>query len=505
MHPSFPPRSDRPAPRPATPVVLGLVVLLAAALALAVACGPREAASPWPERPNILLVTIDTLRADHLSAYGYERETSPNLDRLASEGVRFERTTVQWPKTGPSFASMFTATYPKDNRIVRQVGIPLPYEFRMLAEEVRARGYQTLAVVANGAVASDFHFDQGFDTYLESWKLVPKGRGVDPAGAQAINDLAMAAFDTVDPGKPWFAWIHYLDPHAPYTPPEGFRDRFVGDEHFDPSVTIDVSKESGRRQMTGIGFAQVLEGHEDLAFYTARYDAEILYTDAKIGELLGFLRERGLLDQTLTVVTSDHGESLGEHHYFFDHGRFSFETCLHVPLIFHFPGVLEPRVDREPVELLHLAPTVLDAAGVELVDQGWMQGRSLTPRLLGRADGKGGLAFAEAGYATGGKWQKVVRDRRFKAILAPTRAENRWIGGVDVPWALYDLDADPGETENVAERHPAELARLRAALEAWDGAEPFPVLVDATDPGVERGMDEETRRQLKALGYVEIE
>ncbi len=499
----------RPVPRDARPRKTAPVTLLAglllASLSLAVACAPREATSPWPERPNILLVTIDTLRADHLSAYGYERETSPTLDRLAAEGVRFENTAVQWPKTGPSFSSIFTSTYPKDNRIVRQVGIPLPFEFRMLAEELHDRGYQTLGVVANGAVASDFHFDQGFDTYLESWKLVEKGRGVDPAGAEAINELAMAAFETIAPERPWFAWIHYLDPHAPYTPPEAFRGRFVGDEHHDPTVQIAVAEESPRRQMTGIGYSQVLDGRTDLGYYVARYDEEILYTDSKIAELLGFLDERGMMESTLTAVTSDHGESLGEHHYFFDHGRFSFETCLKVPLILHFPGVLEPRVDEEPVELLHLAPTLLEASGAELVDGGWMQGASLTPRLLGRESGGDGLAFSEAGYATGGKWQKVVRDRRFKAVLAPTRAENRWIGGVDVPWALYDLEADPGETVNVADRYPEELARLQVALAEWDGAERFPVLLDASDPGDGRTMDEETREQLKALGYVEIE
>ena len=123
-----------------------------------------------PVGSNILLVTIDTLRADHLSSYGYQRATSPVIDKLAAEGIRFDQVSVQWPKTGPSFASIFTATYPKNNGIVRRIGIPLPDDFLMLAELLQARGYGTHAVVSNGAVASELNFNQGFDVYLETWK-----------------------------------------------------------------------------------------------------------------------------------------------------------------------------------------------------------------------------------------------------------------------------------------------------------------------------------------------
>ena len=127
--------------------------------------------------PNILLVTVDTLRADHLSAWGYERATSPSIDRLASEGVRFDLAQTQWPKTGPSFTSIFTSTYPKDNGIVRQIGIPVPCSFTLLAEALQRAGYGTHAVVANGAVGREFYFDQGFETFLESWKRSSKATG----------------------------------------------------------------------------------------------------------------------------------------------------------------------------------------------------------------------------------------------------------------------------------------------------------------------------------------
>ena len=511
------PRESLPMPSK----ILGLRFRLSAlglALAALAACSepvppPIE---PLPAKSNILLITVDTLRADHLSSYGYGRETSPVIDRLAAEGVRFDQTAVQWPKTSPSFASIFTSTYPKDNDIVRKVGIPIPCRFHMLAEALEQQGYTTHAVVANGALASDFFFDQGFETYIETWKLEPDAEGHDPNRAEAVTELALGLLPKLEEaGKPYFLWVHYLDPHFPYEPPAEYRDRFQGDSMWQPEPKITIA-DKPTQQMMGIGQEQVLDGHDELAFYVARYDAEIAYNDAQIGRLLDGMKSRGLLDHTLTVFTSDHGESLGEHGYYFDHGRFSFQTCLRVPLIFHYPGVLDPRVDAQPVELLDVSPTILEAAGVDLPGGVWMQGHSLTPRLRGAAppppvEGsetadtrEPGLAFSEAGWETAGKWQKVVRDQRFKLIFAQTRPEQRWIGGEGVRFTLFDLKNDPGETVNVAETFPEDLERLKRQLARWNGAEPFDALVDPNAEACkdERSMDEETRKLLESLGYL---
>ena len=506
----------RPPRRPAPPRLLLASLAAFAAAALAVgACRPGAggpAAEPMPPRSNILLVTVDTLRADHLGAYGYPRATSPVFDRLAAEGVRFDQPVVQWPKTGPSFASIFTATYPKDNRIVRRIGQPLPCRFRMLAEELAAAGYATHAVVANAAVSSDFYFDQGFDTYLEAWEI--EQEGLDPIGAEAITRLAVGLLEQIRQGEePWFLWVHYLDPHFPYTPPGEWSARFQDDEHFDPTVRVPLS-DRPRQQMLGIGPDRVLDGRDELAFYAARYDAEVAYTDHWVGELLAAAGERGLLERTLTVFTSDHGESLGEHGYYFDHGRFPFQTCLRVPLVLHYPGVLEPAVDAAPVELIHLAPTLLEMAGVELAEGTWMQGTSLLPRLRGVAPaapgGPGGvspappLAFAEAGWEAHDKWQKVVRDDRFKLVFAQTRPEQQWLGGPGVRFTLYDLLEDPEETRNAADDHPEVTEALKRELWEWNQAERFPVAVEpeAAACSEERTMGDETARVLKALGYL---
>jgi arylsulfatase A-like enzyme len=489
-------------------------LLLISVLAGILACdtpGPEAdatpAVEPLPSKSNILLITIDTLRADHLSSYGYIRPTSPVIDRLAAEGVRFDQAQVQWPKTTPSFASIFTATYAKDNQIVRTAGQPVSCKFEMLAEALERQGYATYAVVANGAVGSEFYFDQGFDEYIETWKLEHGAGGADPNRAEAVTQLAVGLLDKLkQSNKPYFLWVHYLDPHAPYEPPAEFRNRFQNDERFDPSVKIPLS-DRPKQQMFGIGSERVLDGRDDLAFYLARYDAEIAYNDAQIGHLLDEMRKRGMLERTLTAFTSDHGESLGEHGYYFDHGRFSFQTCLRVPFILHYPGVLAPRVDKDPVELIHLAPTLLEAAGVQLPDGAWMQGRSLTPRLRGQAPSppaSGPLAFSEAGWETHNKWQKVVRDGRFKLIFAQTRPEQRWIGGEGVKFTLYDLASDPGETTNVIDQFPQDAERLTRELWKWERAPKFNVETDQAGGtcGEQREMDEETRKLLESLGYL---
>jgi arylsulfatase A-like enzyme len=451
--------------------------------------------------PNILLITVDTLRADHLSAWGYPRPTSPNIDRLAGEGLRFDQAQSQWPKTGPSFASIFTSTYPKDNGIVRQVGIPIPCTFTMLAEVLQRAGYSTHAVVANGAVGSHLFFDQGFESFLETWKLPPSGDDADPNGGENVTRLALATGASLDPAKPWFLWVHYLDPHSPYRPPAPFRSRFQDDALFEGKILVPTSNRH-RQELAGIGKSQIVDGDKRLGFYIARYDAEISYVDQEIGRLLSGLAERKLLDDTLTAFTADHGESLGEHSYYFNHGRFGFQTCLHVPLILHWPGRLEPAVDRAPVQLLDLAPTLIAAAGVDLPEGRWAQGQSLWPRIGDPESAASSVTFSEAGTSSNRAWIKVARDRRFVLHFSPLKREAKWVGGGPSQWALFDLDADPGETTNVADRFPEEVERLRGAFGKWWRAPTFDCNTDAATCDEGREADAATVELLKSLGYL---
>jgi arylsulfatase A-like enzyme len=459
--------------------------------------------SKLPSRPNILLLTVDTLRADHLSSYGYARATSPVLDQLASEGVRFTLAQAQWPKTAPSFASLMTATYPKDNGVVRRVGMPIPCSLRLLAEELSELGYSTGAVVANGALSRDFFFDQGFGNYVEAWKGARTEQEIEEATrAGRVTDLALELLARLDGEKPFFLWVHYLDPHFPYRPPESWQDRFQDDGVFPPRPAMKVDLDRHRQVHGGIGASQVLSGRSDLDFYVARYDAEIAYTDHEIGRLLDVLRERGLYDEMLTIFTSDHGEALGDHDYYFDHGALPFQDCTRVPLAVRFPGVFAPRVDSDAVELLHLAPTMLELAGAELPRGEWAQGRSLVGRLRGRTSGAGTLAFSESGYTRHRRWMKSVTDGRFKLVWAPAIQDQRQLDGPGIAYLLFDLEADPDELRNLAASRPEEVERLGRSLRAWFAAAPFAVHRDPDVCGAPREAAPETLEQLRALGYL---
>jgi arylsulfatase A-like enzyme len=494
--------------------------LLLGALLAAVACrpappDPETGPEPLPARSNVVLITVDTLRADHLSSYGYQRKTSPHIDELAASGVRFDQASSQWPKTTPSFASLMTSTYPKDNGNVRKVGIPLSCRMETVAEVLQRQGYGTHAVVANAAVGSELNFDQGFDTFVETWKLAHNGQAVDPNRAEAVTRIAAAELDRFDRRRPFFLWVHYLDPHWPYSPPPEWGQRFVKDRFYDPGVRIPIARGKKVQEMMGIGEGQVDAGHDELGYYVARYDDEIAYTDEQIGKLLAALRAKGLLGKTLIVVTADHGESLGEHHYFFDHGRFGYQTCLRVPLIVSYPGVLAPRVDPDAAELIDLAPTLIEATGVPLVGGSWMQGRSLTPRLRGEPLLRSatpeplnhpGYAFSEAGYEQDNQWEKIVRDERFKLIYAQRLADQRWLagGGDNVRFVLYDLLHDPGESENVASRFPQDLDRLKRVLWNWMQAPHFEALTEppSEDCKEQRPLDPKSEQLLRSLGYL---
>ena len=466
---------------------------MVAVIAATLACG-----SPQPSPPNILFITIDTLRADRLSSYGYERPTSPKLDALAARGVRFDKAWVQWPKTTPSIASMMTATYPKDNGVVRVVGQHLPGEMRTLAELLHDRGYRTGAVVANGAIGSEFRFDQGFERFEETWKNEPvPDDGSDQNRAEVVNRLGRSIVADWKGDDPYFLWLHYLDPHWPYWPPVE-QDRF-----FDRQV--DAATFERLRQRAEETPEEKQQVRDDVDLYRALYDAEIRYLDGELAVMLDWLDERDRLDNTIIVVTADHGESLGENRYYYDHGKLGFENTLRVPLIVVWPDHLPAKVDDLPVSLIDLVPTLLELTGTDLPEGAYMQGRSLRRRLQTPAPPSVEspvYSFAEAGYALEGKWQRIIRDQRFKLYYVRSGAVQRFFAGRGIEFALYDLEADPGETTDVYAEFPQDAKRLRAELAEWVHAEPFDAHVDQGDGVAVEGMSEETRKQLEALGYL---
>ena len=448
--------------------------------------GEGKGVGPYPGVPltftaprNVILIVIDTLRADHLSCYGYPRATSPFIDRLAAEGALFEQAIVNKPSTSPSVATILSGTYPYTHGIYT-VRDWLPDTVLTLPEMLRARGMRTGGVVTNVNLSRAFNFQQGFDDYFEV------GTTDGPSDSAPATKAALEWIEE-NRQEPFFLYLHYLDPHAPYTPPPPFRGRFDGDAWSDlyhgpeppigPTYLGEIHKES------------VIEnGSRDVDLYVQRYDEEILYVDSAIARLFERLRVLGLDQSTLVVLTSDHGESLGEHEFFFGHGHVPFEDNVRVPLILWYPpGVAGGQRVGTIVESVSIVPTVLDALRIDYPAR--FEGASLWRHLPPAAADSEAVAFIEVrktketlmNSIRTPRWKLIfnpagidlARDPlRVRVLLDPGRLERLWWAAHDGPavkrvWELYDLHADPGELHDVAREKPEVARALWTQLEAW--------------------------------------
>ena len=423
------------------------VAATALILASLAGCTPRV---PGPER-SVILVTLDTTRADRIGAYGSTRVPTPHLDRIAREGARFDAAISQVPLTLPAHSSMMTSQYPATHG-VRHNGIyRLPDNAQTLAERLAAGGWDTAGFVASYVLNRGFGVEQGFRTYGDvAVDRFAEGRDQvfeAERHADAVNEDVFRWLDARESkaGK-FFLWVHYYDPHDPYDPPE-----------------------TPGRTLHGEG-----------------YDREISYLDHAFGDLMARLERDGVLDRAILVVVGDHGESLGEHEER-THGIFLYEGAMRVPLFVRAPGIVPAEsVIAGPVELVDLAPTILELTGQPAL--AGAQGRSLTARLRG-ADGEGAVAHGETLQPLlefGWSDLYMVRTSRFKYIQAP------------VP-ELYDLESDPHEIVNLAPNDPQRAAELAAMLAEWTSltgsAEPAPA-------EAERTLSAEELARLQSLGYM---
>ena len=415
-------------------------------IALAAACAAglfgcsdpkEEAASP---SYNVVLISIDTCRADHLSCYGAARRTTPNIDAIASEGVLFTRAQSTNPVTLPSHCSMLTGTSPVFHGVHHNLGRPLDESNLTLAEILREHGYETAAVVGAFPLHARFGLSQGFDHYDQDFGGSDEKLFFSERKAEAVTAAGTAWIESHHT-QPFFLFLHYFDPHHPYEPPEPFATTF-GDD---------------------------------------RYAGEIAYTDASIGQVIATLKHLDLLDSTLLVITADHGESLGEHDED-SHGFFIYQGTIHVPLIIRPPGGAAGRKVDEPAGLIDIVPTVLGLLNLEAPDQ--VQGVNWTRVVRG----------SEA--------QTVERDIYSESWTpasfgcAPLRGlvQGRWRFIDSLRPELYDLSRDPGETSNLVEARKkvaqAMQRRLREIL-----ADARSVADDTSAP------DHRTIAQIQSLGY----
>ncbi len=453
---------------------------------VAFACAPAE-----EQRPDVLLITVDTLRADHVGAYGHRAPTTPTLDALASRGVRFADATVQTPKTWPSLGSLLTGTYPATNG-VRYHQHFLADRNSTLAEIFGAAGYRTAAVVANVNVGRQFGFAQGFEHFVESWVealLRETGRetfenapGVVKryTGAATVTRQALEWARGLSDDRPYFLWLHYMDPHGPFDPPAEQSERFAP---YHPAEPVDwqVLPPYQRRYdaETGLMIA-------DLGVYKSRYDGEIRVFDDALAALLEGLDALGRERPRIVALTADHGESLGEHDYYLEHGKLPYQPTARVPLVLVAEGRLPAGTEvSAPVGLVDLAPTLLALA--DLPAAGSFQGAALPG--IGAGD-EARPVFMESGYHQ--PYTVAVRRGRWKLVRARAPQEREMLGDV----RLFDLDADPGEQRDLARDRPEIVRELSSLLQDW--LDETPEL--ETDPG-ERALDPGTREMLEALGY----
>jgi len=443
---------------------------------------------PAPEHANLVLLTVDTLRADRLGCYGYGRDTSPELDRLATEGTVFLEAYAQRGSTWPSLTSILTSQHPVTHG-VRENGMPLAAGPATLAEALADRGYATHAVLTN--------------SYQQDWRGF---QAVVPAEERPQDQVAAdRAIDWIRNGavEPFFLWVHLVAPHDPYAPPAEY-DRF-GDRDYQGSM--DGGSISTTRVMFGIDEPQPA----DLARLQSLYDGEVAFSDAMLGRVLRALEERSFLDRSLVVATSDHGEELLDHHDYFFHHASVYEGVLRIPLILWQPGVVPAgRRDANLVQSIDIAPTVLELLGASAPEG--FQGRSLAPLLRGDA-----LAAAPA-FAEIKDQILTVRTDRHRYVFNPSGVQPPRVPGMQLELAgaaelehlnrvpigieeLYDVSADRLEqTDLVASRPPAleELRELAAGFQrdrGWScGQEVDRQALETIDP--------ETRRRLEAMGYV---
>ncbi len=466
----------------------GLSALLALAVSLA-ACDPAR--SPKDGKPwNVVVLLVDTLRADHLSLYGYPRPTSPFLESLAGESVVFDHARSQAGCTFPSVASILTSRHA--NRFMARLdeyGMAVPGDLPYLPDVLHRHGYATAAVSASlivRATPSEINhqggYGRGFDTFDESC-LEKSAACVQKRADEILGTLP----------EPFFLYLHYLDPHAPYRPPRWYPHHFATGHPERSWVRLGQPERIFRKLYEGD--TSVVLGPEDLAYFRDLYDDEIRFLDGQLAAFVGGLRERGLLSRTILVLLADHGEELMDHGHFGHCRNLAYETLLHTPLLIRLPGGAPAGHREAEVDNLDVMPTLLDYLGIALPPgepgrpgRPALAGRSLRPIIEGTDRPVQRLHFALQGTV------RTVTDGRFKLLvdLAGSGAGSGAGGGE----SLYDLAADPGETRDVAEAHPRVASELRRALVNWVEA------IEGADTAESVRRAREHQRRLKALGYL---
>ncbi len=450
--------------------------------------GPVGVADPpaWPAPRVVLLVIIDTLRADHVGAYGAASGSTPALDRLAGTSFVFDQAAATSSWTRSSIASILTSRYPGSLHVLGR-NDAIAADALTVAEAVAARGWRTAGVFSNGNASPELGFAQGV-TDVRTPRLVRGYPGdFQKFTAEGVTAEAIAALRAWHDGgerAPLFLFVHYIDPHGPYLPhPE------LMPEPEPPGRFSGARPDLDRLDRTWA--SRLIPA--DLARIKHLYEGEVRYCDRWVGRLLDALGALGVADRTLVMVTADHGEGLWDHGRR-GHGVDLYQEQIHVPLIVHYPGMTAADAARvaEPVSLLDLAPTILAASGIER--PGAFEGHDLTPLTRGRAR-PSALGYVYAEMDLDGRSFESMRVGTSKLI----RRRSGWRALLKAD-ELYRLDVDPGERDDLSRGDRALVRRLLAATDRWDAAIAARRGNHPTMPL--RSLSPELHEQLRGLGYV---
>jgi len=310
------------------------------------------------ERPNIIMIVVDTLRPDHLGAYGYKKSTSPNVDTFARDGIVYKNCFAHSPTTGPSVSSIMSGFLPHETTVVYN-SYKLPFEVKTLAEYLKESGYNTYAVISNYMLRMKKRHFQGFDVYDDEMLQMESVRPFPERIAEHTTNRAIELLkeQKSKDGK-FFMWLHYQDPHGPYTPPTPYKDMFFSKDDF--SVSLPFTKMNFGHNV--IAQYQQLGNHKESAYYISQYDGEIRYFDDEFKRLIDAIKAEGFYDDSMIIFTSDHGEGMGEHGLYFLHEDYMYDTLLRVPLIIKYDD--KRAVRTENVQHIDLMPTIFSVTGI---------------------------------------------------------------------------------------------------------------------------------------------
>jgi len=407
---------------------------------------------------NVIWITIDALRADHMGLYGYPRNTTPNIDEFAKKSVIFRYSFTQWPKTTQSMASFLTGRYPRETGVINEIQRVSDRNV-FISEILQSRGYLTAAINTNGNVGSTANFNQGFDEFYDIWR---PNRIYHRYSADVVTSNAVLPWLEINKSQRFFLRVHYIDPHNPYHPKPPYNKVFVDDEYYGTEYMPPKTSK--------------FTVNKSANYLISQYDGEIALADNEVGKVLRYLADSGLFNKSIVIISADHGESLDEHGLYFQHGRDLYSPCLRVPLILYHPK-LQHKIIEQPVGLINIAPTILDVLG-ENISKTQFSEKSLIPLINGDVNDLGGV------FSEDGRFYSVVHGE-YKLILNRKTHQKTLLKYTEDPEELHPI-TDAEMTGRLLKEIKVHKKRQRFTKAK---AEPLE-------------MDKELKAHLKSLGYL---